>query len=112
MENSKLKIHHKKVTASLQNYLEEKYPDAGSRIISIFQALSVVNLVDSKIIEKLFFNILVDFIKIDHVIPYIMNLNGSSKDFKQIIKTEQDVDLNESSFLSKSNEEIRYYGDF
>lgn len=106
----KLKSHHKQITENLQNY-EEKYQN-GSRIITILQATSVVNTIDAKTVEKLFFNILVDFIKIDHVIPYIINLNGSSKEFRQNIKTEDVDSIVETSFLSKHNEESKYYGDF
>lgn len=80
------------------------------RMISIFQALSILQALDGKTIEKLFFNILVDFIKIDHVIPYIMSLNGNSKEYKQDIKTENDLDLNdENNSHSINNEEPKYY---
>lgn len=110
----KLKGHHKKLTANLQKYLEEKFQDANSRIITIFQAITIVNTIEAKTVEKLFFNILVEFIKIDHVIPYIMNLN--SKENRQTIKTENDVDSNnEASFFAKNHEENRSfstYGDY
>jgi hypothetical protein len=112
-DNAKLKAHHRKITESLQSHLESKYQESGSRIISIFQILSVVNTIDAKTVEKLFFNILVDFIKIDNVLPYIISLNGSPKDYKENIKTENDIDLNnEPSFMSKNSDEGRFYGEF
>lgn len=103
----KLKTHHKKVTLSLSDYVGEKSQDTGiQRTISIFQGLSILVQLDGKTVEKLFFNILVDFIKIDHVIPYIMNLNANSKDAKQNVKKENDYELND-----ENNEDLRYYGD-
>lgn len=109
----RLKSRYEKVTASLQNYLrgrEKSQLIANERVLAIFQASNVLPSLDGKIIEKLFFNILVDFIKIDNVIPYIINLNGDSSENKHNMKKEPQLDLNdENNSLSMNSDDQRYY---
>lgn len=93
-----LKHQHQKIAASLQNYLklyEKSHDSINERIVSIFQAFSILPSLDGKIIEKLFFNILVDFIKIDNVLPYIINLGAQSTtgEYVQEMKHEKELDL-------------------
>lgn len=93
-----LKPNHQKIAANLQNYLKmyEKSNDSvHERIVSIFQAFSILPSLDAKVIEKLFFNILVDFIKIDNVLPYIINLgvNSTTGEYVQDVKNEKELDL-------------------
>ena len=111
----KLKNYHQKVSANLQNYLrsrEKSQPTAQDRVVSIYQALSSLPSFDSKIIEKLFFNILVDFIRIDNVIPYIINLNPESGEQNQNVKREE-LDLNdENNSLSLNSDDQRYYNNY
>lgn len=113
--DTKLKNYHQQVTGSLQNYLrsrEKSQSTAQDRVISIYQALSALPSFDSKIIEKLFFNILVDFIRIDNVIPYIINLNPESGDHNQNVKREE-LDLNdENNSLSLNSDDQRYYNNY
>lgn len=111
----KLKNYHQKVSVSLQNYLrsrEKSQPTGQDRVVSMYQALSALPSLDSKIIEKLFFNILVDFIRIDNVIPYIINLNPESGDHNQNVKREE-LDLNdENNSLSLNSDDQRYYNNY
>lgn len=113
--DTKLKNYHQKVAGNLQNYLrsrEKSQSIAQDRVISIYQALSSLPSFDSKIIEKLFFNILVDFIRIDNVIPYIINLNPEAGDHNQNVKREE-LDLNdENNSLSLNSDDQRYYNNY
>lgn len=106
--NLKLKSHHQQVAANLQNYLrvrEKSQEVAHERVVQIYQALPILPTLDGKIIEKLFFNILVDFIRIDNVIPYIMNLNAGAE-----VKKEKELDLNdENNSHSMNSDDQRYY---
>lgn len=110
--DTKLKNYYQKVASSLQNYLrsrEKSQVSAQDRMVSIYQALSSLPSFDSKIIEKLFFNILVDFIRIDNIIPYIINLNPETGDHNQNVKREE-LDLNdENNSLSLNSDDQRYY---
>jgi hypothetical protein len=102
----KQREHHSKITKNLQTYEGKKTQGASlERMISIYQATGILQMLHSKTIEKLFFNILVDFIKIDHVIPYIMSLNSNPKEYKHDVKKENDLDLNDE------NNEPRYYSE-
>lgn len=110
----KLSQHHQKITNNLKNYLkarEKSQEVAHERIVLIFQTLSILPSLDGKIIEKLFFNILVDFIRIDNVIQYyIMNLNSGANEYKQDVKREKDLDLNdENNSHSMNSDDQRYY---
>jgi hypothetical protein len=101
----KLTLHYQRIALNLQTYLrtKEKSQSVHERTVLIFQALSILPSLNGKIIEKLFFNILVDFIKIDNVIPIIMNLNsGVGK-----VKKEKDLDLENSQ--SMNSDDQRYY---
>lgn len=93
----KLKSNYRKVTSNLQKFLEsrEKFSED---IFLIFNALNVATSFDAKIIEKLFFNILINCnIKIDNVIPYILNLNA---DEKQNVKKEN---INDDYYSGEEN---------
>lgn len=94
----KLNAHYQRVASNLQNYLQtkRKSQDAHERTVLIFQALSILPSFDGKIIEKLFFNILVDFIKIDNIIPIILNLNMNLNSGVGELKKEKDSDLENS----------------
>lgn len=108
----RLKPHHQKVAANLQDYLrsrENSQTIAHERIVSIFQAISILPQLDGKIVEKLFFNILVDFIKIENVIPYIISLNSEPSE-RQEVKREKDIDVNdENNSHSMNSDDQRYY---
>lgn len=102
----KLAKYQEKIIDNLRTY-QKKQTD--ERIVSIFQSLSILPSLDVKIVEKLFFNILVDFIRIDSIIPYIMNLNAGVSDFRQEFKTEKDVDINDENSPSNNSDDQRYY---
>lgn len=108
----KMKSCHQKVAANLQNHLrtrEKSQSIAHDRVVAIYQALSILPSFDGKIIEKLFFNILVDFIKIDNVIPYIINLNAEAGDHRPDMMRE-DLELNdENNSHSMNSDDQRYY---
>lgn len=102
----KLAMYQQKVVDNLRNYQKKPSDD---RIVSIFQILSILASLDVKIVEKLFFNILVDFIRIDSIIPYIMNLNAGVGDYRQEFKTEKDIDINDENSPSNNSDDQRYY---
>lgn len=104
----KLKSRHQKVIASLQSYLkvrEKSQNSAHDRIVAICQASSLLPQLDGKIIEKLFFNILVDFVKINNVIPYILDLNSDADKFRPEVKHEKGLDLSDELH----SDDQRYY---
>lgn len=109
----RLKFHHQKIAANLQNYLRSReisQATAHERIVSIFQAMSIFPQLDGKIVEKLFFNILVDFIKIENVIPYIISLNSEGSESRHEVKKEKDLDINdENNSHSMNSDDQRYY---
>lgn len=106
----KLRNLHQKVASSLHDYLQSRSKQDSKRLISIFQTMSVLPSFDSKIIEKIFFNILVDFIKIENVIPYIMNLNAETGEHKIEVKKEKELDVNdENNSHSMNSDDQRYY---
>ncbi|XP_070504742.1 orphan steroid hormone receptor 2 isoform X2 [Chironomus tepperi] len=107
MTEIKLKNHEDRIIESLQNYHKHKND---FRIISIYQTMAMLPSFNEKIIEKLFFNILVDFIKIDNVIPYILNLNNSGTG-EQGVKHEKDYEADENS-PSINGDEQRYYNSY
>ncbi|CRK98195.1 CLUMA_CG011558, isoform A [Clunio marinus] len=108
---SKMQTYHQKVGANLKTFLKNhniSNEQIHDRVISLHQSLSILSSLDVKIIECLFFNTLVDFIKIDNVIPYIVNLNNNSdtNESRQNVK----VELNdENNLMSINNEDQRYY---
>lgn len=102
----KLSKYQEKIVENLRIY-QKKQSD--ERIVSIFQLLSILPSFDVKIVEKLFFNILVDFIRIDSIIPYIMNLNAGVSDCRQEFKTEKDIDINDENSPSNNSDDQRYY---
>lgn len=115
----KLKNHYQKVAANLQNYLrirENSNVLVHERVLAIYQALSILPSMDTKVVEKLFFNILVDFVKIDNVIPYIINLNAETNERQdKQMKREKSVDLDfneENNSLSMNSDDQRYYNNF
>lgn len=67
-----------------------------ARNASVFQLFLILSSFDPKIVEKLFFNILVDSINIDHIIPYMNNLD--MRDCKSEIKKEHELSSNDESF--------------
>jgi Ligand-binding domain of nuclear hormone receptor len=114
----KLKVHYQKVAANLQNFMrirESSNVLVHDRVLAIHQALSILPSMDTKIIEKLFFNILVDFVKIDNVIPYIINLNAETNERqeKQMKREHHDLEFNEeNNSLSMNSDDQRYYNNF
>lgn len=112
----KLKSFHQRVAANLQQYLQqhrEKSQDSiHQRMISIYQVLSVLPSFDSKIIEKLFFNILVDCIRVENIIPYIIKLNAESGELR--VKQEKELDINDenNSHSMNSDDTQRYYNNY
>lgn len=112
----KLKSFHQRVAANLQQYLQqqrEKSQDSiHQRVIAMYQALSVLPSFDSKIIEKLFFNILVDCIRVENIIPYIIKLNAESGDLR--VKQEKELDINDenNSHSMNSDDQQRYYNNY
>lgn len=108
--DARVKKYQEKIVENLKNYLKSSVNYvAEERLISIFQSLSMLPSFDVKIIEKLFFNILVDFIRIDSIIPYIVNLNTG--DYKQEYKMEKDLDINDENSPSNNSDDQRYYSD-
>lgn len=107
MSDVKLKNHEDRIVENLQNYHKHKNE---FRLISIYQSMAMLPSFDAKIIEKLFFNILVDFIKIDSVIPYILNLNNSGSTADSI-KNEKDFEADENS-PSINGDDQRYYNSY
>jgi hypothetical protein len=107
MTDIKVKNHEDRIVESLQNYHKHK---SDFRLISIYQTMAMLPTFNEKIIEKLFFNILVDFIKIDNVIPYILNLNNSGVG-DQSVKHEKEYDADENS-PSINGDEQRYYNSY
>lgn len=106
----KLKKYQEKIIESLRNYQKSSTNYmVDDRLLSIFQSLTILPSFDVKIIEKLFFNILVDFIRIDSIIPYIVNLN--SGEYKQDFKIEKDLDINDENSPSNNSDDQRYYSD-
>lgn len=110
---TKVKNCHQRIAGNLQDYLQnrEKSRDiTHKRIVSMYQTLSILPSLDNKIIEKLFFNILVDFIRIENVIPYIINLNEAG-DPKHDVKKEKEFD-DENHSHSMNSDDQRYYSNY
>lgn len=102
----KLKKYQEKIVESLRNYQK---PHNDDRLLTIFQSLTILPSFDIKIIEKLFFNILVDFIRIDSIIPYIVSLNAGVGDYRHEFKVEKDLDINDENSPSNNSDDQRYY---
>jgi hypothetical protein len=102
----KLAKYQERIIENLRSYQKKQNDE---RIVSIIQLLSILPSLDVKVVEKLFFNILVDFIRIDSIIPYIMNLNAGVSDYRQEFKTEKDVDINDENSPSINSDDQRYY---
>lgn len=96
--DQKVKAYHHGVYENLNNYIKQNldYEDIQNRNTSIIQMFLILSSFDPKIIEKLFFNILVDSINIDHIIPYMNNLD--MRDCKSEIKKEHESSSNDESF--------------
>lgn len=95
---NKIKAYHHEVFENLNNYMKQTLDpeDIQNRNASVFQIFLILSSFDPKIIEKLFFNILVDSINIDHIIPYMNNLD--MRDCKSEIKKEHELSSNDESF--------------
>jgi hypothetical protein len=98
--------------SNMQEKINENFKKTSSvdRLICVHQSLGILQGLDGKIVEKLFFNILVDFIRIDNVIPYIVNLNTNSEQ-KFDFKHEKDFEFDENS-PSINSDDQRYYNSF
>lgn len=102
----KLKKYQERIVESLRSYQKPLNDD---RLLSIFQSLTILPSFDIKIIEKLFFNILVDFIRIDSIIPYIVSLNAGVGDYRHEFKQEKDLEINDENSPSNNSDDQRYY---
>jgi hypothetical protein len=98
-----MRAHHERIVESLQSYQQRA---SRNRLLAIYQALAMLPSFHPKIIEKLFFNILVDFIRIDNVIPYIVNLNSGL--MSEQMKSEKTSETDENSPSINSD----YYGNY
>jgi nuclear receptor subfamily 2 group C len=80
IKKSKLEKIQLQIRQNLKNYLQSKTNDiTHERFTQILsQTMPVLSALDKKMIEYLFFNNLVGYIKIETVIPYILNLNYSN----------------------------------
>ncbi|KAG5668270.1 hypothetical protein PVAND_016217 [Polypedilum vanderplanki] len=101
-----MQAYHEKIIESLQNYQQRA---SRNRLLNIYQCLSMLPSFNLKIIEKLFFNILVDFVRIDNVIPYIVNLNNGI--INEQMKSEKTSETDENS-PSINSDDQRYYGNY
>jgi hypothetical protein len=106
----KLAKFQERILESLKKYQKNaRKSPIDDRLLAIFQSLAILPSFDGKIIEKLFFNILVDFIRIDSIIPYIVNLNAGVGDYRQEFKMEKDLDINDENSPSNNSDDQRYY---
>lgn len=104
----KLKSYQDKINENLRKHQRTHLKSSEDRLIGIYQSLAILPSLDVKIIEKLFFNILVDFIKIDNVIPYLINLNAGAGEHKFDFKHEKEYEFDENS-PSINSDDQRYY---
>ncbi|CAO1403983.1 unnamed protein product [Diamesa hyperborea] len=107
---SKIERVQQNVSRNLKTVLIDKLatPDyCYERTTQLIQTLSVLSALDKKIVEFLFFNNLIGYIKIENVIPYILNLNSS-----QLATKREPVDNEDYRYSSSSgNDDQRYYND-
>lgn len=80
IKKSRLEKIQQQIRHNLKNYLQTKTQDITHERYThmLSQTMPVLSALDKKMVEYLFFNNLVGYIKIENVIPYILNLNYSN----------------------------------
>jgi len=108
-DNSRIKQYNEKIHINMQHYVKSRQKsgnEAIHRSLQISSLQSTLAAMDAKLVEFLFFNNLIGFIRIENIIPYIMNLNASAAEIKQ----EKDLILNdENNSHSMNSDDNGYY---